>query len=215
MKLSESTLSVLNNFKNLNDSILFYPGNEIKSLSSDKSVYMTAQIEDVIPNKFAVFSVRELLQVLTVVRDADIDFRDDHLFISNGHNSVVFRYANLQIVDDVYQKKINLNSPSFEVDLPVSEIKNMFKMAGYLGINDVNVEAGDSGKLVLHDKKASHNHTYTIELNVPIEKGDVRFSISALSMLDIGYKLAFFPEKNMIRFSGIEFPVNYHVSCTR
>lgn len=213
MKISESTLSVLNNFKNLNDSMLFYPGNEIKSLSADRSVYMTATITDEIPQKFAVFSVRELLQVLTVVRDADIEFNDDHMFISNGHNSVVFRYANQAIVDDVYQKKIALGTPAFEVALPVEEIKNMFKMAGYLGIYDVNVESGDSGKLVLHDRKASHNHSYTINLNAPIESNPVSFNVSVLSMLDIGYKLAYFPEKNMVRFSGIEVPVNYHISC--
>lgn len=195
--------------------MLFYPGQEIKSLSSDKSVYMTAKIEDELPKKFAVFSVRELLQVLTVVRDADIDFRDDHMYISNGHNSVVFRYANEAIVDDVYQKKIALGEPSFEVELPVAEIKNMFKMAGYLGIHDVSVVAGQSGKLVLHDKKASHNHSYTVELNMPIEAEGVNFNISVLSMLDIGYKLAFFADKNMVRFSGIEFPANYHVSCSR
>lgn len=213
MKLSESTLSVLNNFKNLNDSLLFYPGNEIKSLSSDKSVYMTATIEDALPKKFAIFSVREFLQVLTVVKDADIEFLDDHMFISNGHNSVVFRYANQAIVDDVYQKKIALGSAAFEVELPVAEIKNMFKMAGYLGINDVNVQPGDSGKLILHDRKASHNHSFTINLNAPVDSNPVSFNVSVLSMLDIGYKLAYFPDKNMVRFSGIEFPVNYHVSC--
>jgi hypothetical protein len=213
MKLSESTLSVLNNFKNLNDSMLFVPGSEIKALSSDKSVYMTATIEDELPQRFAIFSVREFLQVLTVVKDADIDFRDDHMYISNGHNSVVFRYANQAIVDDVYAKKINLGEPSFEVALPVAEIKNMFKMAGYLGIHDVNVVSGDSGTLVLHDKKASHNHSYTINLDVSIDSPPVSFNVSVLSMLDIGYKLSYFPSKNMVRFSGIEFPVNYHVSC--
>lgn len=213
MKLSESTLSVLNNFKNLNDSMLFVPGREIKALSSDKSVYMTATIEDELPQRFAIFSVREFLQVLTVVKDADIDFRDDHMYISNGHNSVVFRYANQAIVDDVYAKKINLGEPSFEVGLPVAEIKNMFKMAGYLGIHDVNVVAGDTGSLVLHDKKASHNHSYTINLNVPIDSPPVAFNVGVLSMLDIGYNLSYFPSKNMVRFSGIEFPVNYHVSC--
>jgi hypothetical protein len=213
MKLSETTLSVLNNFKNLNDSLLFYPGNEIKSLSTDKSVYMTATIQDEIPQKFAIFSVREFLQVLTVVKDADIDFKEDHMFISNGHNSVVFRYANEAIVDDVYQKKIVLGDSAFDVNLPVSEIKNMFKMAGYLGIYDVNVQSGDQGRLVLHDKKASHNHSFTINLETPIESNGVSFNISMLSMLDIGYKLSYFPAKNMVRFSGIEFPVNYHVSC--
>jgi hypothetical protein len=213
MKLSESTLSVLNNFKNLNDSMLFVPGSEVKALSSDKSVYMTATIEDEIPQRFAIFSVREFLQVLTVVKDADIDFRDDHMHISNGHNSVVFRYANQAIVDDVYAKKINLGDPAFEVSLPVSEIKNMFKMAGYLGIHDVNVQPGDTGSLVLHDRKASHNHSFTINLNVPIDSKPVSFNVGVLSMLDIGYKLAYFPDKNMVRFSGIEFAVNYHVSC--
>lgn len=215
MKLSETTLLVLNNFKNLSDSMLFYPGSEIKNLSTDKSVYMTAQITDNFPNKFAIFSVREFLQVLSVVQDAEIDFREDHMFISNKYNSVIFRYANEEIVFDVYQQKLNLDSPTFSVDLPVAQIKNMFKMAHYLGIPDVAVVGGERGKLTLHDKKASHNHSYTIELNVPLDIHTVNFNISTLSMLDVGYTLSYFAAKNMVRFSGIEFPVNYHVSCAK
>lgn len=215
MKLSESTLSVLNNLKNLNDSMIFYPGREIKILSTDRSVYATATIEDELPKKFALFSVREFLQVLTVIKDADIDFQDDHMLVSNKQNTAVVRYATAEITDDVYQKKIALGSPSFEVEIPVDQIKNMFKMAGYLGIHDVTVESGESGRLVMHDRKASHNHTFTVELNTPIEVGNANFNISVLSMLDMGYRLAYFPDKNMVRFSGVEFPVNYHVSTSR
>lgn len=216
MKLSDSTLSVLNNFRNLNDSILFYPGNEIKSLSSDKAVYMTATLEDNFPQKFALFSVREFIYVLTIVQDAEIEFCEDHMFISNGHNSVIFKYANEAVVEDVYTKKISLGSPAFEVELPVTDVTNMFKMALSLGISDVAVVPGAKGKFVLHDKKASHNHSYTINLDVPIESEAVSFSISTLKkMLEIGYKVSYFPDKNMIRFAGVQFPVNYHVSCSR
>ncbi len=215
MKLSENTLAILNNFKNLNNSILFYPGNEIKNLSSDTSVYMTATIEETIPRKFALFSLNELLQIVRVIKDADIDFREDHLFISNGQNSAVFRYASTEVVNDIYQKKISLNgAPAFEIDLPSEQVKNLFKMAGYLDMKDLKIVPGDKGQIVLYDAKGSHTHTYTIETNTPIDiPAPIGFNISTLSMLEIGYKLSYHPERKMVRFSGTEFNVKYHVSC--
>lgn len=214
MKLSETTLKILKNFNHLNKSILFYPGREIKNLSADKSVYMTAVIEEEIPKKCAILNIGELLQVLAVIEDADIEFKDDHIFVFNDKNSVIFKYALSQVVDDVYQKKITLSEPTFEIDLPAEQVKNLFKMSGCLGINDVKVESGDKGKLVLYDAKGTHSHTYTVNTDVMIEVAPITFNISVLSMLDIGYKVSYHKEKNLIRFSGIETSVKYHIPCS-
>lgn len=214
MKLSETTLKILKNFNSLNKSILFYPGQEIKNLSSDKSVYMTAVIEEEIPKKFAILNIGELLQVLAVIENADIEFKEDHIFISNKTNSVVFKYALSQVVDDVYQRKITLADPTFEIDLSSEQIKNLFNMSSCLKINDVKVEPGDDGKLVLYDAKGTHSHTYTINTGVKIDIEPITFNISVLSILDIDYKVSYYKQKNLVRFAGVDTPVKYHVSSS-
>lgn len=213
MKLSDTTLKILKNFNSLNKSILFYPGQEIKNLSADGSVYMTAVIEEEIPKKFAILNIGELLQVLSVIENADIEFKDDHIFISNKTNSVVFKYALSQVVTDVYQRKITLADPTFEIDLSTAQVKNLFNMSACLKINDVKVEPGDDGKFVLYDAKGTHSHTYTINTGVKIDIEPITFNISTLSILDIDYKVSYHKQKNLVRFSGVDTPVKYHVAA--
>jgi hypothetical protein len=212
MKLSENTLAILSNFSKLHDSMLFYPGKEIKNLSEDGAIYMTATIEEEFPEKFAIYSIRELLQVLSLVEDADLEFRDRHIFISNSENSVIFRFSAASVVDDIYKRKLTLSDPAFEVKLSLQDIKKMFKAAGYLKIHDVRVEPGEKGKLTLHDKKGSHQHLFSFYTDVAIETA-ISFNIKGLEMLEIGYKLAYYPERNMVRFEGVEIPVTYTVTC--
>jgi hypothetical protein len=211
MKISENTLAILNNLKNLNNSILFYPGKEIRHVSSDKSVYVTASIEEDIPNKFAVFSLRELLNVIAVIRDAEVEFRGDHLFIGNDYNSVVFRYTAPEVVEDVYARTMTLGDPAWEIQLSSEQIKNMFKMSAVLDIPDVKVVPSAAAQLVLYNARGSHSHNYSVNAELPTVGDAITFNISVLTLLDCAYVVSCYPKKNLIRFSGVELDIKYHI----
>jgi hypothetical protein len=49
MKFSDKTLTVLKNFASINPSLIFKPGQQLKTISPQKTVVAIATIDDVIP----------------------------------------------------------------------------------------------------------------------------------------------------------------------
>ena len=55
MKLSKSTLDILKNFKEINQSILFKQGNSLKTISVMKNILAEATIEEELPRDFGIY----------------------------------------------------------------------------------------------------------------------------------------------------------------
>lgn len=214
MKLSEKSLAILNNFSKHNNAILFYPGKELKGLSKDKTIYLTATLEEEIPNKFALSELKEFLQVINLIKDGELDFREDSVIISNATNSVVFRHARNGVVNDVYQEKITLKDPLFEVSVPLAQIKNIVKMSRALQVSDIKVTSGEPGLLTLCDVKGSHSHSFTINADIAITAPLFSFNISTADFLEMDYKLSYHPERKMVKWSGVDVDVKYHFPVT-
>ena len=70
MKLSEKTLALLKNFSTINQSILFKKGNTLRTMSVMKNILAEADIEEEIPQDFAIY---DLVQFLN-----GIDLYDNH-----------------------------------------------------------------------------------------------------------------------------------------
>ena len=57
MKLSKSTLDILKNFKEINQSILFKQGNSLKTISVMKNILAEATIEEELPRDFGIYDL--------------------------------------------------------------------------------------------------------------------------------------------------------------
>ena len=64
MKLSESTLLLLKNFKDINQSILFKKGNKLRTISVMKNILAEATISEEIPTDFGIYDLSQFLNVL-------------------------------------------------------------------------------------------------------------------------------------------------------
>ena len=61
MKLSKSTLDILKNFSNINQSICFKEGTELSTLSIQKNILSRAVVEEKFPKNFAIYDLSEFL----------------------------------------------------------------------------------------------------------------------------------------------------------
>ena len=61
MKLSKSTLDILKNFKEINQSILFKQGNSLKTISVMKNILAEATIEEELPRDFGIYDLSQFL----------------------------------------------------------------------------------------------------------------------------------------------------------
>ena len=65
MKLSDKTLSLLKNFSNINQSILFKKGSSLRTISVMKNILAEANIEEEIPKDFAIYDLVQFLNNLS------------------------------------------------------------------------------------------------------------------------------------------------------
>ena len=59
MKLSDKTLSLLKNFSNINQSILFKKGSSLRTISVMKNILAEATITEEIPKDFGIYDLSQ------------------------------------------------------------------------------------------------------------------------------------------------------------
>ena len=77
MKLSDATLDVLKNFSTINQNILVKEGSKFRTMSTMKNILGEANIGEVFPKEFGIYDLNEFLGVLSLTKDADLDFDND------------------------------------------------------------------------------------------------------------------------------------------
>ena len=77
MKLSDATLDVLKNFSTVNQNILEKEGSKLRTMSTMKNILAEAEVTEAFPQDFGIYDLNEFLGVLTLVKDADLDFSRD------------------------------------------------------------------------------------------------------------------------------------------
>ena len=95
MKLSSRTIELLKNFATINTSMLFLEGQELRTMAIAKNGFAKAKIEEVIPRRFAIYSLPEFLGILSLMKDPDIELEDGHMLIKSGKQKVKYFYAAL------------------------------------------------------------------------------------------------------------------------
>lgn len=96
MKLSDETLEVLKNFSAINQSILFRQGNLLNTISTQKTVFAEATINETFPREFAIHDVTKLLAKLSLYREGvELSFEEDKLVLSSpdGRKSDFIKYC--------------------------------------------------------------------------------------------------------------------------
>ena len=68
MKLSKSTLDILKNFKEINQSILFKQGNSLKTISVMKNILAEATIEEELPKDFGIYDLSQFLNGIDPIK---------------------------------------------------------------------------------------------------------------------------------------------------
>ena len=66
MKLSDKTLSILKNFKEINQSILFKQGNKLRTISVMKNILAEATVTEEFPKDFGIYDLTQFLNGLTL-----------------------------------------------------------------------------------------------------------------------------------------------------
>ena len=164
MKLSDKTLSLLKNFSSINESLLFKQGKKLRTMSVMKNILAEATITEEFPMDFGIYDLNQILNGLSLHRDADLDFQNDsYVFIREGKNHSKYFFADPSVIIAPPDQTLTLPSVDVAFDLTTTQLEKVLKAAGVYQLPDLSV-IGENGvvKLVVRDKKNDTSNVYSV-----------------------------------------------------
>lgn len=193
MKIDQTTINVLKNFANINQSIIINEGNVLETVSSTKTIKATATVPTVFPRRFAFYSLNKLISSLSLFTDPDVEFGENALTISDGTRSVQLTYSDESTIIKVPERKLVLPSVDVSVDITNESMKMLEKALGVLSVPEIII-TGINGKVYIQAANSSNpsGDFYSIEIgesssnfkaiykseNIKILPGDYKVEIS-------------------------------------
>jgi len=175
MKISDSTISILRNFSDINANILFKPGKTLNTVSTMKNIMAKAEVEENFETEFGVYDLPEFLRAIDSFKQPVLKFNGSaNLKIEDEKTSLSARYA--------FADKSTLVTPTKEIKMPDQTVAFTLKNEDYesvkklytnLSLPDIAFK-GEGGKikLVALDKKNSNSN----ESSITVGESDIEFT---------------------------------------
>ena len=175
MKISDSTISILRNFSDINANILFKPGKTLNTVSTMKNIMAKAEVEENFETEFGVYDLPEFLRAIDSFKQPVLKFNGSaNLKIQDEKTSLSARYA--------FADKSTLVTPTKEIKMPDKTVSFTLKNEDYesvkklytnLSLPDIAFK-GEGGKikLVALDKKNSNSN----ESSIIVGETDIEFT---------------------------------------
>lgn len=193
MKFSDDTIAILKNFSDINQSLLFTPGNELKTISPQKTVMASATIGETLDTRAAVYDLSRFLSTISLFNsNVDVKFGEDKFEIKDDRRKVSYVYAAENMIVTPPEKQMNVPDPDVTVDLKWDDIQNAIRGAGVLQVGDIAF-TGTGGKILLRavDSKNSTSDTYDIEVSeYDGEDFDMTIKVDNLKLLPADYTVS-------------------------
>ena len=191
MKLSKSTLDILKNFSNINQSICFKEGTELSTLSIQKNILSRANVEEKFPKSFAIYDLSEFLSGLTLFEDPEFSFdNDNYVIIKDRKNSSRYFFADPSTITTPPENRVELPSKDVCFTVAWADISNVIKAAAIYQIEDLAVVGdGSKIKLVVRDKKNDTSNSYAVDVGNTDKSFSFNFKVENLKLLPGDYQV--------------------------
>lgn len=145
MKISESTIAVLQNFQGINSAIVLKPGDVIKTLSDDKTVMGEAKVPETFGTEFGIYDLASFLNTLGVLgEDAELNFTPESVAMENGGFKVSYRGCKPNLITHPPENhSFSTENKHFEFTLEENDLKKFLKLASMNSLKHIVMEVRD------------------------------------------------------------------------
>jgi len=210
MNFSERTLTVLKNFATINPSIIFKPGNELRTISPQKTIMAIAKIDDEIPSSACVYDVSRFLSTCGLYESPNIEFHEKYFTIFEGNRKTKYVYADPSMVFAPPDKEIKIPTNDVEVEVEWSDIQAVIKASGIMQLPEIAF-VGENGICYIRaiDSANATADTFSIELGKTDDTFQLIIKTDNLKLIPQKYNVTL-SSKGISKFEG-EF-VRYFIA---
>lgn len=188
MILSEGAVTVLKNFAQINPSILFKPGNELSTISTQKTILCTATVDETFPVKGAIYDLNRFLGVLTLFDNPELSFDEKRIIIKQEGKTIGYTFADERMIVAPPERKIEFPEPDVTVELMWKEIQNVLRAASVMGLPEIAL-VGASGKISICATDSSNPtiDTYSSTIGETQSEFKFIFKVENLKLINYNY----------------------------
>ena len=213
MKLSDSTLTLLKNFSNINQSILFKQGKSLRTISVMKNILAEATINEELPKDFGIYDLNQFLNGLSLHQSPELDFANDgHVVIKEGKMRSKYFFADPNVIVTPPEKAIQLPSEDVCFELSTDQLDKLLKAAAVYQLPDI-CAVGEAGvvKLVVRDKKNDTSNDFAIVVGETDSKFSFNFKVENIKVLPGTYEVVV-SSKLLSRFTSKNHDLTYYIA---
>ena len=213
MKLSDSTLTLLKNFSNINQSILFKKGNSLRTISVMKNILAEATINEELPKDFGIYDLNQFLNGLSLHNNPDLDFANDNfVVIKEGRSRSKYFFADPNVIVCPPDKSIELPTEDVSFELKTEQLDKLLKAAGIYQLPDLSA-IGEDGvvKLVVRDKKNETSNDFAVVVGETEGKFVFNFKVENIKLIPGSYDVVV-SSKLISKFTCREHDLSYYIA---
>lgn len=202
MKFSENTLSVLKNFSGINPSVIFKPGNVIRTISPQKTVMSAAVIDETIASNAAVYDLSRFLATLSLFDNPDVEFTQNKFAITSDRTRVNYTYAAESMIISPPDKDINVPNPEVNVKVNWDDIQKVIRAASVLQLSEIAFRGdGQSVSLAAIDSKNPTADAFDVVVGDSESQFEMIIKVENLKLLPKNYDVSL-SSKGMAHFKS-------------
>jgi hypothetical protein len=206
MMLDVKTIQTLKAFSMINPSLLFKPGNVIKTISPAKTILAKATVPATFDREFAIYDLIRFLGAYSMFDEADLDFGERSVRIGSGKEKINYLYADPAVIVVAPDKELVVENPVVEFELTSDLLQRTLKALSMIGAPEVAV-TGEDGVVYLEaiDSKNSSCSTYRVEVGQTDKTFRLIMSADKLKLLTCDYKVGITDRFAHLKGQDIEY----------
>ena len=215
MKLSETTINLLKNFKEINQSILFKQGNHLRTMSVMKNILAEATIEEEFPKDFGIYDLSQFINGIELHKPSIPEFNfdnDGYVVIKEGKMKSHYFFADPSVIITPPDKTLSLPSEDVTFDLSTNQLDKLLKAAGIYQLPDLSV-VGENGvvRLLVRDKKNDTSNSFAITVGETESIFNFNFKVEKIKILPGTYEVVV-SQKLLSRFTAKNYDITYYIA---
>ena len=214
MKLSEKTISLLENFSSINQSILVKKGSKLRTISVMKNILAEADVDENFERDFGIYDLPQFLNGVNLMRDPDLDLKNEtYMIIREGKSTKVkFAFADPDCIVSPPEKPIELPSSDVVFLLDSVQLSKLLKASSVYQLPDLSaVGNGKEISLVVSDRKNDNSNEYSLKVGKTDQTFEFNFKIENIKLIPGSYQVQI-SQKNLAKFTNDTYNLDYFIA---
>lgn len=208
--MEKATIDVLKNSAEINQGILIVKGNQIRTMSVMKNVFLVAKVPDVFEREFAIYDLGEFLSTISLFEKPEIELKDDHVLISSGKSKIKYHYSSPTVIVHPPKDKNITVSGSFSFNLSNSVLSQIIKASAVMGLDTIQIS--QDNLRAFNKKNGGNQYDVTLDETEGTINEKKYLSVDLLKLLPRDYTVTVGDRAS--KFKSIEGDLEYIITYT-